>query len=855
MAALALVGIIIMGCAENDLAANAPHRTVTVTTAITLDGTTPTRALTADGKKTFAEGDQVALVYVNTNDQPQKVVSTALKATEITDGGKKAVLTFTLNDPKAGSNFSMFYPASIVTDEAVAKLDGPEFGSGTLLGNDVLAKQDGTLASLASKFDLASYDGNLSDQATLPGSIALTNQFAIGEFTIKNEDGTSDLTNKIIELTIKQGPYTYTVNRTAAAGPIYVAMWAQNDVPITIGASDPTTFYEKTVDGKTLQAGSMYPITVKMPAFDALSTPLTLEATEDETTITVMNGSNKTFQYAQNGGSKTVESGGVTINMNAGDIVQFFSTNSSPGVDGDFRIKPDKKTYVYGNVMSLIDDNRTDPDVPNFANDKTIGADNALYGLFWGASNLASHDKKDIVLPATDLTSHSYALMFRGCSGLTRVPNLPATTLQEACYYSMFYNCTGLTTLPEDLLPAGKNNVGALADGCYHSMFSGCSSLTNAPELPATTLKSRCYSGLFIGCTSLTTAPQLPAITLQDQCYSNMFLGCTSLTTAPVLPATTLTNNCYDFMFNGCGKLSSVTCFAKDITATNCVDHWLDGAGTEEGCERKVYVDPFTTINYDKWQLGTSGTDGKRWTIDVYVAKSCALSEVTKKEIGWRIGSDGTAYEQAGRLPIGVTPIAIIAYVGDGDHSEGHNFHHGLALAMTDAYDASDPENINYLFKWRDDSGEACVCTKAYSTPGGDELINLGSGLGIANTAKLAGGCGAGHNHPAAKAAANYPVAHPTNTSGWFLPTIGQWNFLLNSLTGSKGVSLGDVIWANINPKITAAGGTGLRTSTAEPYWSSTEKTEEIVYECRYRSPGSSRSKTADAYVRPILAF
>lgn len=52
------------------------------------------------------------------------------------------------------------------------------------------------------------------------------------------------------------------------------------------------------------------------------------------------------------------------------------------------------------------------------------------------------------------------------------------------------------------------------------------------------------------------------------------------------------------------------------------------------------------------------------------------LTAVTASELGWRIGSDGIAYEPTGALPTGVTTVAKICYVsGTG---------HGLALALAD---------------------------------------------------------------------------------------------------------------------------------------------------------------------------
>ncbi len=49
--------------------------------------------------KTFAEGEQIALVYKNTSDETVKAVSAALEATDITNEGKSATFTFELTAP------------------------------------------------------------------------------------------------------------------------------------------------------------------------------------------------------------------------------------------------------------------------------------------------------------------------------------------------------------------------------------------------------------------------------------------------------------------------------------------------------------------------------------------------------------------------------------------------------------------------------------------------------------------------------------------------------------------------------------------------------------------------------------
>ena len=142
MAALALVGAMMTGCTNDDNIIDelqqpaSKNNVVTMTTTVSLDGgAATTRALTSGGVKTFAVGEQIALVYQNTNSETVKAVSVALESTDITDGGKSATFTFELTDPNKEQNVTYIYPA------AMAKADGS-------VNYDALASQDGTLGHL-----------------------------------------------------------------------------------------------------------------------------------------------------------------------------------------------------------------------------------------------------------------------------------------------------------------------------------------------------------------------------------------------------------------------------------------------------------------------------------------------------------------------------------------------------------------------------------------------------------------------------------------------------------------------------------------------------------------------------------
>ena len=157
-----------------------------------------------------------------------------------------------------------------------------------------------------------------------------------------------------------------------------------------------------------------------------LHTPLTLEATEDGTTVTITDESNVEYSYTVNSGTAVTKSSNASFTLNAGDIVQFNSTNPalgnnpSPSDPTDFKalsIIVDKKSYVYGNVMSMVNDG-----TEGFANDVTL-ADYAMPRLFGGNYSASNHiaflADKPLMLPATTISKYCYGGMFSYCQDLT----------------------------------------------------------------------------------------------------------------------------------------------------------------------------------------------------------------------------------------------------------------------------------------------------------------------------------------------------------------------------------------------------------------------------------------------------
>ena len=333
MAALALVGAMMTGCSSSDDSiADIPQqpevtnkKTVTLTTTVGLDAGATTRALTGEGVKTFAVGEQMAIVYSNGSGMV-KAVSRALKADDIKDAGTIASFTFDLETPDKSIDVTYIYPASM------ARADGS-------INYNALANQDGTLASLASNLDLATYEGEWLGE-NLP-SCTLDNQLAILACTIKKHAG-DDITSSITSMTVSDGSNTYAVSRSAAAGPIYVAICPTTNATINVTATNATRTYYKTLATKTYEASNGYPVSWKMdlPVLDIA------EVWDGEYTVTedmVITGSNGGFAIYTDGSHEiTLDNvtGDIHLNLDYSMTIKLIGENRLTSIhcDGDVTI-------------------------------------------------------------------------------------------------------------------------------------------------------------------------------------------------------------------------------------------------------------------------------------------------------------------------------------------------------------------------------------------------------------------------------------------------------------------------------------------------------------------------------------
>ena len=274
MAALALVGAVMTGCSSDDdsIISNPQQpenksNVVTLTTTVGLDSNgeagarSATRALTSGGVKTFNAGETMAIVYKNPSGTT-KAVSAALTAGDITSDGKNATFTFELENPDKTKPVMYIYPAamakaSIATDATIEEANTVDYTN--------LNSQNGTLATLSSSLDLATYSAAWENGTSLPAG-TLVNQLAVCALTLKDNAGSSTITSGLTQVTVSDGSNTYTVTPTSSTfgeDVIYVAIR-----PVTAAlqytATDGTKNYTKTATSREYAAGNFYNLGLRM---------------------------------------------------------------------------------------------------------------------------------------------------------------------------------------------------------------------------------------------------------------------------------------------------------------------------------------------------------------------------------------------------------------------------------------------------------------------------------------------------------------------------------------------------------------------------------------------------------------
>lgn len=327
-----------------------------------------------------------------------------------------------------------------------------------------------------------------------------------GEVTVSNtENPAISLTDETARtVTLDCGDGVQLNEETATSFVIALPpMTMESGFTVNVTDTDGGRMAIRTTKSQTVKRSDL----LRMPAvtYEATnySKPLTVTAIEGTTVIMAKQGkpASVSIEYRIGIDSWADYTIGTSLELASGESVQFRAKEGSAGtfstdIENYYRINAygEGNIKVSGNVQSLVD---------GTLNSTSVG-DCTFACLFRGCSKLV--DASDLVLPATTLAYRCYAMMFRSCFSLTKVPELPATEMEQECYLEM---------------------------------FAACSHLTEAPVLPATTLAFGCYAGMFSECARMTTAPVLPAKELKDACYMDMFKLCNKLNYVKALFTTT----------------------------------------------------------------------------------------------------------------------------------------------------------------------------------------------------------------------------------------------------------------------------------------------------------------------------
>ena len=250
MAALALMTA---ACSndDNDLPQQpAKAEGIPFTATISISQSASTRALTENGTKieaTWAVDDKVALIHNGVKDE---MTVSAVNA------GVATITGTITGSPSGGDAVTIIYPS-----------DAADGTTGNVK-SDWLSSQVGTLkgtsgTSIEEKYDVRKGSGALNASGTsLDGTVSLTNQNAIFKLTLKDIDGTSDVSANSVIISDQTGTVT-TVTPASATNVMYVALpTTATTLKFLVTGSDSKKYFNMA---SSLSLGaSYYQSTVKL---------------------------------------------------------------------------------------------------------------------------------------------------------------------------------------------------------------------------------------------------------------------------------------------------------------------------------------------------------------------------------------------------------------------------------------------------------------------------------------------------------------------------------------------------------------------------------------------------------------
>ena len=251
MAALALMTA---ACSndDNDLPQQpAKAEGIPFTATISISQSASTRALTENGTKieaTWAVDDKVALIHNGVKDE---MTVSAVNA------GVATITGTITGSPSGGDAVTIIYPS-----------DAADGTTGNVK-SDWLSSQVGTLkgtsgTSIEEKYDVRKGSGALNASGTsLDGTVSLTNQNAIFKLTLKDIDGTNDVSATSVVISDQTGVVTTVTPASGYENAMYVALpTTATTLKFLVTGSDSKKYFNMA-SSLTLSA-SYYQSTIKL---------------------------------------------------------------------------------------------------------------------------------------------------------------------------------------------------------------------------------------------------------------------------------------------------------------------------------------------------------------------------------------------------------------------------------------------------------------------------------------------------------------------------------------------------------------------------------------------------------------
>ena len=258
------------------------------------------------------------------------------------------------------------------------------------------------------------------------------------------------------------------------------------------------------------------------------------------------------------------------------------------------------------------------------------------------------------------------------------------------------------------------------------------------------------------------------------------------------------------------------------------------------------------SLNEVTWQAGQ--------TITYTISSDGGTAEVNTAEIGDFVFSDGTWGSLAANL--GKTPVAIIFLNVTTVTDQRAGYTHGYAMALKNVHSSGSTVGT---YTWgstsTDVSGIPNISSDTWKSRRAD--LEGRTNTSFINTSSYPAGY-------AAMTTFASQVAAPSGTSGWFLPSSGQWYYILVNLGGMSATPGNAWGWSNasstaatnLNNKInvTGSGNYDAFSNSGEDYWSSSEYSSSNAYNAGIDSSGNMHfagndNKSSTNRVRAVLAF